>query len=309
MKNLILVLCLACVAACSNGPTQLSSKQKSELETSVKNFVKEYVSYFEQANAQEFMNCFSQDAILLVHNKASTYEEIQENIKNLAKKKEKNEEFNLKCNVEILDVLVQSPTQAIVSFFTYSEFNEKWKYKEGETHNLELRDGKWKIVMAHMSSENKTIEFNGSVADEFKNYSINDISKHRIAKYHGYLFMVESISLAKKSGMTAEEYGTVMGKRFAPHWDKSKGTPGFIEGYLRNLQAFSNNIVVQKLDSTHLKAIYDGVPEYVLTKEVSEDDVLKYMNSMSNEIADYMWANIDIKKEGENTIITIDEKK
>lgn len=309
MQKLLFVILCAGIVGCTTGTTELTTQQKEEMQGKVEQFVESYIGYYESVNVNKFMNCFSKDALLMIHNKPGTLEEIEANLTKVKDHKDKNKDYSISCEVEILDVVIQTSYLASVSFYTHTLVNNKWRYKEGETLLLKKVNNNWKIAVAHMSSEVNPMIFGVNVNDDLKSYEINTYKRFRRAKYHLYLFMIEGISQAKANGLSPEQYGKQMGERFAPGWNKDEGTKGFVKGYLVNLQAISDNVEVLELDSTILKARIDLLPKDVYTEDVTEDDFLQYMNSMSVVIGDYLWSNVHLKREGDYIFVTIDQKK
>ncbi len=299
---------LACLIACSPCSHNLSSADEDALVASVKEFVEEYLSYYEKSDVEGFINCFDPNVELFVHNEDYSLEKLKESIVSQSEKRTKKEDLSIVCSVDDIKILVNSGSSVTAMFSGLTIYHNKWRYKDYETQTLKMVDGKWKIVSAHMSSTINPIIFDENIVDEFKIGEIGSHYKYNIAKNHMYTFIVETISLAKSKGLSVNDYATGIGDRFATFWDKDKGVSGFIEGNVKNFQAFSSQLEILERDATNIKMKYPKEIKGYLTEDVSEEDFEIFFRVAMERIADYMGATSSFDVEDEFYIVTIGAK-
>jgi len=133
-----------------------------------------------------------------------------------------------------------------------------------------------------------------------------------ISQYNG--LMAVSISYAKTQGLTAAEYGSLIGDQFKYSWNKEAGFEGFVNGWLYSAACFladpGTEIIINTAEKVKFKTRLWGAsikvnePLYGVTYE----EVVDYFEAMVTKIADYMGANSEISYDDEWMYFTITKK-
>ncbi len=138
--------------------------------------------------------------------------------------------------------------------------------------------------------------------------------KHRsmLSQYDG--LMAVSIHYAKTQGLTAAEYGSLIGEQFKYSWNKEAGFEGFVNGWLYSAACFlvdpGTEIKTNTAEKVEFKtrlwaaSIKANEPVYGVTYE----EVVDFFEAMVIKIADYMGANSDISYDDEWMYFTVTKK-
>ena len=136
--------------------------------------------------------------------------------------------------------------------------------------------------------------------------------KHDRMIYMFWANIVPGISFAKTKNFTPYEYGTYIGKQFAPYWDKDAGFKAYAQGILSSWAYFlrekDSSIVIEEESE---KLLIFKVPAGVITDYfgengligVSVEEMVETMNGSHEQISSYL--NCTSKMELQEKWITV----
>ncbi|TVR68228.1 MAG: hypothetical protein EA408_13745 [Marinilabiliales bacterium] len=138
--------------------------------------------------------------------------------------------------------------------------------------------------------------------------------KHQrmLSQFDGMLAV--GINFAKTQGLTAAEYGSLIGEQFKYSWNKEAGFEGFVKGMLYNASCFlvdpGTEITINTAEKVKFKtrlwaaSIKVNEPVYGVTYT----ECMDFFNAMAGKIGDYLGANYDGSYDDEWVYFTITKK-
>ncbi len=138
--------------------------------------------------------------------------------------------------------------------------------------------------------------------------------KHQRMLFQFDAMLAVGINFAKTQGLTAAEYGSLIGEKFKYSWNKEAGFEGFVKGMLYNASCFLVNPDIEITTNTTEKVTFKtrlwaasikvNEPVYGVTYK----DCMDFFNAMASKIADYMGADYDGSYDDEWVYFTLAKK-
>ncbi len=138
--------------------------------------------------------------------------------------------------------------------------------------------------------------------------------KHQRMLFQMDAMLAVSINFAKTQGLTAAEYGSLIGEHFMYSWNKEAGFDGFVKGMLYNASCFlvdpgieiTTNTAEKVKFKTRLWGAYIKKNEPVYG--VTYNECMDFLNAMSIKIGNYLGANYESSYDDEWMYYTITKK-
>jgi hypothetical protein len=129
-------------------------------------------------------------------------------------------------------------------------------------------------------------------------------------KYQNMLSQIEglvavSINYAKKQGLTATEYGILIGEQFKYSWNKDAGFDGNVKGTLYNMSCFLPEPDIEITTNTPEKVEFKtrltgaGIKKNEPVYGVTYKEYMDFFNAVTNTISDYLGTKSEISYDDE----------
>ena len=138
--------------------------------------------------------------------------------------------------------------------------------------------------------------------------------KHQTMLVQWDALLTVSINYAKKQGLTATEYGTLIGEQFKYSWNKDAGFDGCVKGGLYNMSCFLAEPDIELTTNTAEKVEFKSRLIGALVKRnepvygVTYKEYMDFFKAVMNTIGDYLGAKSEISYDDEWIYVTVLKK-
>ncbi|MFA7584473.1 MAG: hypothetical protein WCZ46_13160 [Proteiniphilum sp.] len=249
---------------------------------------------------------YADDAKMILPNgkKLPLRETIQANIVNNREKIK-----SVKIDVKEISSEITGPNSVIVTtnqLQTNNWSGNIYTFDYFDFFLLERTARSWKIKSYFISS-NFPVIYAETIDKKYQRDNPPAIDKLGWTIKHGWAILYYEIERSKEAGITPEEAGIIMGKRFVQSWDKSKGFDGLTNGFLWNLTSLSTYIEVLERNEITLNVKFLSPVVYKFWN-VTPEELFNFSQNIWIEIADYMGANCSQTSDGTYWIVTFNKK-
>lgn len=148
--------------------------------------------------------------------------------------------------------------------------------------------------------------------EKFQVPEVSSEKKHASALFQYDAILVASIGFAKEQGLTALEFGELIGNKFKKDWNKEAGFAGFVKGALYNMTCCKEEgSEITILTNTPEKVKFKAKPTGIWIKKnepvygVSYQEYTDYFSAVLKTIGNYLGAESEFTFDGEWFYLTL----
>ena len=122
------------------------------------------------------------------------------------------------------------------------------------------------------------------------------------------------INYAKTQGLTAAEYGTLIGEQFKYSWNKDAGFEGFVKGMLYNMSCFLSDPGIEITINTAEKVKFKtrlmgtGIKNNEPVYGVTHKEYMDFLKAITSTIGDYLGCKSEQSYDDEWIYFTVSKK-
>lgn len=296
MKKLLFLLALLPAIAFS----------QQDLKTSAEEFVHNYYKLCQEANFDLLKDKISEDAqFIFPHGQVLPLREtLQSNLKKFG-----DTITNYKIEVKYIIADIIHPNSAFVTTSCIESMDwlgEAKSLEYFEIYLLERTGSSWKLKKNYFS-QNYPLVFAKTIEEKYQTENSPIINKLGWSMNHISSLTSYEIEHFKKTGISAAESGTLMGKRYAKDFDKPMEFYDVAGGFIWFFQIISPYMEVLKRDDTSFKAKIVA-PIVDKSTDVTPEELFIYNSHVWTEIANYLETSFEMSAEDDYWIITMNKK-
>ena len=138
--------------------------------------------------------------------------------------------------------------------------------------------------------------------------------KHQNMLFQFDAILTVSINYAKTQGLTATEYGALIGEQFKYSWNKEAGFEGYVKGMLHNMSCFlvdpgieiTTNTVEKVKFKTRLMG--SGIKKNEPVYGVTYKEYIDFLKAITSTIGDYLGVKSELSYDDEWIYFTVSKK-